>query len=106
MNPILAEIFPYLTKVLVNKKEVLDYKWIVTTIDAYGVLQEDGIYRRAHEDIQKQIGPRTRTSSRLKTTQCRLKSFYFVIKIKRKRSPRALSLQRLSISTHRRQAHL
>jgi hypothetical protein len=54
MNPIVAEIFPYLTKVLANKAEILDYKWIVKVVrDAYGVLFEDAMYKSAYEDIQK-----------------------------------------------------
>ena len=54
MNPIVAEIFPYLTKVLSNKQEILDYKWIVKTVrDPYGVIFEDAIYKSAYEDIQK-----------------------------------------------------
>ena len=54
MSPILAEIFPYLTKVLSNKQEILDYKWIVKVVrDAYGVLYEDAMYKSAYEDIQK-----------------------------------------------------
>jgi hypothetical protein len=54
MNPIVAEIFPYLTKVLANKEEILDYKWIVKVVrDAYGVLYEDAMYKSAYEDIQR-----------------------------------------------------
>jgi len=54
MNPAVAEIFPYLTKILVNKEEILDYKWIVKVVhDAYGVLYEDDMYRSAYGDIKK-----------------------------------------------------
>lgn len=54
MSPTIAEIFPYLTKVLVNKKEILDYKWMVKVVhDAYGVLYEDDMYRSAYDDIKK-----------------------------------------------------
>jgi hypothetical protein len=85
MNPILAEIFPYLTKVLVNKKEVLDYKWIVTTIDAYGVLQEEGgIYRRAHEDIQKAALTTDQDLFTPENYPMPFEKFFFVIKIKEK----------------------